>query len=67
MPEEGTDPILMTTYPREETTSASVIFWAAAFIVVDLFWAVSALFLSGTIAGRTLTTTEQPLIITKSW
>ena len=66
MPEEGTDPILMTTYPREETTSASVIFWAYAFIVVDSFWAVSALFLSGTIAGRTLST-EQPLIITKSW
>ena len=46
--------MLMTTYPREETNSASVIFWAAAFIVVDMLWAVSALFLEGKIAGSTI-------------
>ena len=53
IPDISSDPYLMLTYPREETTSSSVIFWAAAFIVVDMLWAVSALFLDGRIAGRT--------------
>lgn len=50
-PDIGSDPIPMP-YPREETNSSSVIFWAAAFLVVDVLWAVSALFLDGRIAGR---------------
>ena len=54
LPDISTDPYQMDTYPREETNSSSVIFWAAAFIVVDMLWAVSALFLEGKIAGRTI-------------
>ena len=46
------EPSLRTTYPREETNPSSVMFWAAAFILLDVFWAVSALFLDGRIAGR---------------
>ena len=46
------EPSWITTYPREETNPSSVMFWAAAFILLDVFWAVSALFLDGRIAGR---------------
>ena len=52
IPDFSTEPVTMLTYPREETTSGSVIFWAAAFIAVDVLWAVSALFLDERIAGE---------------
>ena len=45
------EPVQRLTYPREETNPSSLMFWAAAFILVDVFWAVSALFLDGRIAG----------------